>query len=82
MSNIKRTSARSLLLTILAASLVVPCAWGQTFKVLHSFGASGDGLLPEGGQVFDGQGNLYGVTEIGPVGQSVSGPMDAAPCIN
>lgn len=73
MSNIKRTSARSLLLTILAASLVVPCAWGQTFKVLHSFGASGDGLLPEGGQVFDGQGNLYGVTEIGPLGNGCSG---------
>jgi len=73
MSNIKQTSARSLLLTILAASLVVPCAWGQTFKVLHSFGAGGDGLWPEGGLAFDGQGNLYGVTQIGPLGNGCLG---------
>ena len=65
MSNIKQTSARSLLLTILAASLVVPCAWGQTFKVLHSFGSTGDGYVPLAGQVFDAQGNLYGVTNLG-----------------
>ena len=73
MPNIKHTSARSLLLTILAASLVVPCAWGQTFKILHSFGASGDGQWPRAGQVFDGQGNLYGVTEIGPSGNGCLG---------
>jgi uncharacterized repeat protein (TIGR03803 family) len=73
MSNIKLTSARSLLLTILAAFFVISGAWGQTFRVLHSFGASGDGLLPVDGQVFDRQGNLYGVTELGPLGNGCLG---------
>ena len=73
MSNIKLTSARSSLLTILAAFFVISGAWGQTFRVLHSFGASGDGLLPVGGQVFDRQGNLYGVTEAGPLGNGCLG---------
>ncbi len=64
---------RSLVLTILTTVLIGPGAWGQTFKVLHSFGASGDGQRPEGGQVFDGQGNLYGVTQIGPSGNGCLG---------
>ena len=68
MLNAKYAAIRSLLLTALAVFLVVPAAWGQTFKVLHSFGASGDGQWPLGGQVLDGQGNVYGVTQIGPSG--------------
>ncbi len=73
MFNKQVTSHRSLLLTTLAFFLLLPGAWGQTFKVLHSFGASGDGQWPEGGQVLDGQGNIYGVTEIGPPGNGCLG---------
>ena len=63
----------SLLLTIFTASLFGPTAWGQTFKILHSFGDSGDGLYPVAGQVFDTQGNLYGVTSEGPSGAECFG---------
>lgn len=73
MFNKQVTSHRSLLLTTLAFFLLLPGAWGQTFKVLHSFGASGDGQWPEGGQVLGGQGNIYGVTEIGPPGNGCLG---------
>ncbi len=69
----KYAAFRSLLVTTLAILLMVPAAWGQTFKVLHSFGASGDGQWAEGGVVMDGQGNLYGVTEIGPPGDGCLG---------
>lgn len=65
MSNKKYTAVRGLLLAILATALVGPPAWGQTFKVLHSFGNTGDGFVPLAGQVFDAQGNLYGVTNLG-----------------
>lgn len=73
MLNRKYAATRSLLLTTFAVFLVVPGAWGQTFKVLHSFGASGDGQWALGGLVFDGHGNLYGVTEIGPSGNGCLG---------
>ena len=69
----KYAAFRSLLLTTITILLIVSGAWGQTFKVLHSFGASGDGQWPEGGQVLDGQGNIYGVTEIGPSGNGCLG---------
>jgi uncharacterized repeat protein (TIGR03803 family) len=73
MLNQKCTGVRSLLLTILATALVGPGAWGQTFKVLHQFGDSGDGQMPLAGQILDGQGNLYGVTEYGPSGGNECG---------
>jgi uncharacterized repeat protein (TIGR03803 family) len=53
-------------LTIFTVVLIAPEVWGQTFKVLHSFGDTGDGFYPHAGQVFDNQGNLYGVTDEGP----------------
>jgi uncharacterized repeat protein (TIGR03803 family) len=38
--------------------------WAE--KILHSFGASsGDGTIPQGGVIFDSQGNLYGTTSQG-----------------
>ena len=37
----------------------------QTYKVLHNFGGPGDGWLPVGQLVFDHNGNLYGVTDVG-----------------
>jgi uncharacterized repeat protein (TIGR03803 family) len=73
MFNQKYTVVRSLALTIFTAALVGPCAWGQTFKILHAFGNTGDGLAPQFGQVFDGQGNLYGVTDFGPSGSGCNG---------
>jgi uncharacterized repeat protein (TIGR03803 family) len=73
MLNKKYTDIRTLLLAILATALLCPGAWGQTFKILHSFGNTGDGAPPQYGQVFDGQGNLYGVTDYGPVGDGCLG---------
>ncbi len=62
MSNKKYTAVRGMLLTIFATALVGSAAWGQTFKVLHAFG---DEAYSQYGLVFDGQGNLYGVTVYG-----------------
>lgn len=62
-----------LLLIIFAVAVLSPCAEGQTFKILHSFGGSGDGAWPVGGQVLDGQGDLFGVTQIGPSGNGCLG---------
>ncbi len=73
MFNKKCSVIYSLLLTLFTAAFVGPCAWGQTFKILHSFGNTGDGSDPEAGQVFDGQGNLYGITSQGPVGTECFG---------
>lgn len=36
------------------------------FKLLHTFGAPGDGAVPNGSLVLDSNGNLYGVTNGGP----------------
>ncbi len=69
---------RSLGLASLTAALLGPAgAWAQTFKILHSFGNTGDGVNPVAGQAFDGQGNLYGVTYMGPVG---SGGCNGSGC--
>ena len=64
---------RSLVLTVFTVALVGQGAWGQTFKVLHSFGNTGDGKSPIEGQVFDSQGNLYGITGLGPSGNGCLG---------
>jgi uncharacterized repeat protein (TIGR03803 family) len=69
MSNRKYAAIGTFVTVILTAALVFPRgAWGQTFKILHSFGGAGDGVNPHAGQVFDAQGNLYGVTDEGPAG--------------
>ncbi|HEY3638329.1 MAG TPA: choice-of-anchor tandem repeat GloVer-containing protein [Rhizomicrobium sp.] len=36
-----------------------------TETVIHSFGTAGDGAEPDGGMIFDGQGNLFGTTLYG-----------------
>jgi uncharacterized repeat protein (TIGR03803 family) len=49
-------------------TLTLTCATSalaQTYKVLHNFGASGDGAVPSAGLVFDSNGNLYGTTQNG-----------------
>ena len=59
------------LLLIFLLSLIValvPASQGQSFQVLHNFGASGDGTLPSGSLVMDNQGHLYGVTIDGGTG--------------
>jgi uncharacterized repeat protein (TIGR03803 family) len=45
------------------------CAHGQTLKVLHSFGAPGDGAGPSGGLAMGSRGNFYGVTSGGGTGR-------------
>ncbi len=35
------------------------------FKLIHSFGGTGDGIAPSSGVVFDPKGNLYGMTSVG-----------------
>src|SRR5690349_2346693 len=40
-----------------------PALWAATrYKILHHFGASGDGSLPYGSLARDDKGNVYGVT--------------------
>jgi uncharacterized repeat protein (TIGR03803 family) len=41
---------------------------GWEEKVLHNFGHGADGTFPDAGLVFDGNGNLYGVTHEGGTG--------------
>ena len=53
--------------TVCSLVLLIFCFWavclhGQTLKVLHNFGGSGDGSDPFMGLIIDPQGNLYGVT--------------------
>ena len=57
--------------TVLAVCLfLAPAALGAVkCKVLHSFGTAGDGTVPAGAPVLDGEGNLYGVTGGGGTGQ-------------
>src|SRR4051812_2039830 len=38
---------------------------GQTFTVIHNFGATGDGNNPSPSLTFDSSGNLYGTTQVG-----------------
>src|ERR1700678_1379876 len=49
----------TLSLMLIASS---PLSSAQSFRVIHSFGAPGDGATPSAGLVLDGQGNLYGTT--------------------
>jgi uncharacterized repeat protein (TIGR03803 family) len=58
------------LAVLVQLALLAPSAWaGAKYKVLHSFGARGDGTIPYGPPVLDGKGNLYGVTITGGTGQ-------------
>ena len=38
---------------------------GGTESLLHSFGGSGDGTVPDGAVIFDASGNMYGTTQSG-----------------
>jgi uncharacterized repeat protein (TIGR03803 family) len=38
---------------------------GGTESLVHSFGASGDGTIPDGAVIFDAGGNMYGTTNFG-----------------
>jgi uncharacterized repeat protein (TIGR03803 family) len=53
-------------LMFVVACAAVPALAAGTEKVLYSFGQSfAGGEIPTGGLVFDGAGNLYGVTQLG-----------------
>jgi uncharacterized repeat protein (TIGR03803 family) len=54
----------------MALVLAMPAsAQGGKIRVLHNFGASGDGSIPYGPLLLDSKGNLYGVTVDGGAGQ-------------
>ncbi len=57
---------------LLAAVVCTTQAAAQTFKVLHQFGALGDGASPTGPLVFDSSGSLYGATYFGPTSSGCS----------
>jgi uncharacterized repeat protein (TIGR03803 family) len=46
-------------------SFLSVAACGQTYEILHSFGGSGDGSLPNAPLILDADGNLYGTTSGG-----------------
>jgi len=49
----------------LAVPAVAVAQDAYAFKILHAFGAAGDGIGPYSGVIFDKQGNLYGETLTG-----------------
>ena len=58
----------SALTMFVAIAIGANSASAQTEKVLHTFGAPGDGYNPAGGLVFDSEGNLFGPTSSGGTG--------------
>ncbi len=66
--NMKWVAAHAAMFVVCCAGLVAGVASAQTFEVLHSFGASGDGQVPSGGLAVDQAGNLYGPTYLGGTG--------------
>ena len=59
---------RTILATFLFVSLIFTMASSQTQKVLHNFGASGDGAAPQAALAIDSHGNLFGTTDAGGLG--------------
>ena len=58
----------SLLVLVLAGTLLSPPAWAQSFQVIHNFSGAGDGANPQTGFSIDAAGNLYGTTFDGGAG--------------
>lgn len=66
MTQEKFTAPARALLAIATVLALASSAWGAPiYKVLHAFGASGDGGGLWGSLVFDTKGNLYGTTSGG-----------------
>ncbi len=63
-------SALALGLLLALTGFVTPTAKAQTYRVIHSFTGSQDGLYPVAGVTVDSHGNLYGTTNIGGSGSS------------
>jgi uncharacterized repeat protein (TIGR03803 family) len=53
------------LVVVVGAGICSLPADAQTYRVLHSFGAPGDGDIPYAGVTFDSRGSLYGATAYG-----------------
>jgi uncharacterized repeat protein (TIGR03803 family) len=62
------TLAHVLAVATITISLRPAALAGPKYKVLHNFGASGDGTNPWGPPVLDSKGNLYGFTDSGGTG--------------
>ena len=65
MNGTNRMRVLSVLFSFLLALSLSITAQGQTEKVLHNFGATGDGVAPQAALIFDGNGNLFGTTDAG-----------------
>lgn len=63
--SLTRSSVKSFTFFAVLSACFCTLAYGQGERLLHSFGGSGDGSLPESGLTSDGHGNLYGVTYYG-----------------
>ncbi len=64
------------IVALIALLVLMPCAWSQTkYKVLHNFGASGDGTEPFGPPTMDKKGSLYGITYGGGAAQCDCGTV-------
>jgi len=61
----KKHCRRLLVLSWLLLSCVCSAQRKPQFKLLHSFGGSGDGISPSSGVIFDPAGNLFGTTTAG-----------------
>jgi uncharacterized repeat protein (TIGR03803 family) len=60
---------RQMILVAATALTLMQLSAQTKIKVLHNFGATGDGSIPYGPLLFDSKGNLYGVTTDGGTGQ-------------
>jgi uncharacterized repeat protein (TIGR03803 family) len=61
------------LTTAITFCCIVTCWAGGKERVLYNFQGQSDGAYPVGGVIFDGNGNLYGTTDIGGGGPCIGG---------
>ncbi len=67
MPSTNRRSIKGALLAVAFGFLTIatPLVAASKEKLLHIFTPNGDGVIPNGGLIFDDSGNLYGTTQLG-----------------